>query len=390
MVKQLGGESPLPPPSLMETTMTSIPNLDALYKDMPLLGHNVSWLLRGVEVTYDELKSLLEKHGFPGYVPTRPPPAKRAIRRAIRDWIVWRLGRPVTDDDDDDEQIDVRVTAKRGRGARSNKLIRTVGEESESKWLVFSMITENRDIQELALDYATDVRFFLHKSDARLLCTTEARGMIDAENEAERIAREIAPFWERHKSLYLPGDISRVLTAIMPSLGSVSVREGGGSYFVPTAYQDGLERIKALVTDLPTSTGRAAVLLTFPLLDIAAVRDQIRQAADEDFYAELDRAEKDLKRFVEQNEAKPGSVKKGTITARIEAYMELRRKAKVYADSSGMRQERILDEIAALEGRARSLLAAADDARDERAEAAEVDLSRLGDLSHSVRGERTV
>lgn len=369
--------------------MTRTSDLDELYADMPLLGHTVSWLLRGVEVSYDDLKKLLEDHGFASYVPTRPPPAKRAIRRAIRDWIVWRIGRPVLDDDDDDgEDIDTRVTVKRGRGARSNQLIRTVGDEATSKWLVFSLITENRDVQDLSLEYATDVRFFFSKADVRLLCTTEARGVIAAENESARIAREIAPFWERHKSLYLSGDISRVLTAIMPSLGAVSVREGGGSYFSPMDYQEGLDRLKTLVAAIPTAK-RPAALLTFPLLDVALVREQVRRAADEDFYAELDRAEKDLQRFVEQNDAKPGSVKAGTLTARIHAYIELRRKAHIYADSAGMRQERILDDLDALERRARTLLAAAGGTRDERAEDAEIDLSRLYNPDHTDREQRT-
>jgi hypothetical protein len=266
-------------------------------------------------------------------------------------------------------------------------LIRSIGDNASSRWLVYSLVAENKNVQDLCLDYATDVRFFLEKATGRLLVTTEARGMIAAENEAASIGRQIAPFWARHRNLFLSGDVSRVLTGIVESLDAVALREGGGSYFVPISRQAALDKLRAFVANLPVSGRQAAQVFAFPILDAGATRTQIRDAANADFFAEIDAAEKDLDRFVEQHHEKAGSVRASTVTARIEAYMRLREKARIYADATGMRQERILDELTSLETKARSLLIAADGGRAERAES-DIDLSRLGDLGDTDRNER--
>ena len=346
------------------------PSITRLYGNLPVLGHNVSWLLRGVEILHDDLVTQLTRHGFGGYAPIRPPATKRAVRRAVRDWIAWRLGRPVAIDDSADESADVsadgRVLRRTGRAASTaGKLIRAHEGSARDAYAVYSLIHEESDVAELCLSYGTEVRFFLEKTTGTLTCTTSERGMIAAETEAAQIARELWPFWNRHTKLYLAGDLGRIVTAIISGMRAISIRDGGGVYFVPRTESDALERAATFVAALPTSTGKVPTLMRFPILDVESVRAQIRVAAEQEFAAELDRVEADLVRFEEQAQAQRAGARPATVQGRIDAYLALREKAAWYASTVGMRQERVVADLDVAAMRAAALLTG-DTQRQER------------------------
>lgn len=331
--------------------------------DLPILGYTVSWKLTGVQIPHTDLVARLEAAGFGDQAPRREPPEKRAVKRAIRAWVDDRRGLAPRAADDE--------TGSGSGRRRSGDLIRVINDR-DSAFVVYALVAEDADVQELALEYSTAVRFSLNKTTGELFCTTEARGQMRAESEAQEIARQIAPHWNYHKGLQLSGDVARIVTAAVQSLDAVTLRDQGGLYFVPVQQQDALERLAALLADLPTLGASAPMLLMLPVINVGAAAVQLRQVAEEDMLREIEAAGEDLSRF------NAGTVKRNTVMERLAAFARLKDKIALYAETVGMRRERLDVDMARLEAQVRALLP--DEPRQARLETPDggIDLGRLG------------
>ena len=319
----------------------------------PVVGYVVTTVMRQIEVDHPTLDGILTDAGLIHLMPRDRPSSRVALRRAIAAWVTWRLGRRVGDDTSDDE-VDTSVAIRTGRGLKSAQLIRLTANTKE--WLVFALVTEQPDIEALALQYATEVRFFLNKTDGRLLCSAESRGSVEAAMaEANRISREIEPFWERYRGQYRSSDISRIVVDALAEMQSVSVRDRGGVYFVPDAHAARLSTLGTALARMPTRTGEAPVMLQIPVPNIDVLQAQIRQAAEVDLQAQLDAAETDLTRFEDKTETS-GTVRQTTVQARLAQYARLREQISLYVDTLGVRDERMTTTIDDLDRRAQRLL----------------------------------
>lgn len=342
---------------------------DGAAPGLPLLGYTVSWRFSGIAIGHDDLRRRLLAAGFGAYTP-KPPTARATLRRALIAWIRERsrAGRGPSLDWDGAELDD-------GGAARQRALIRTINRRA-SDWLVFVLVAEDVDLVVLGLSYGTSLRFLLHKSTGRLVCTTDATGEADAVLESAQIEAEVQPHWRHHRELHVSGDLALVVRRIVGGLGAVALREGGGYYFIPERQREPLIRLRRFVAALPVRPGHEPFLLALPQPDVQAARRQLAQAAHAGFMDELAAMDGDLQRFLD---ADPGSVRQSTMARRLAEFKTFRAKADAYADLLGMRQERIAATLDALVAKARAVVikgvdapddaTATEPAPDERAEA---------------------
>jgi len=310
---------------------------------LPLLGHTVSWRFSGIEIRHDEFAWRLLAADFAHAAP-KPPTPRAALRRALIAWLGdrARAGAGPALGWDADELDDA------GGGTAQRALIRVINRRG-GDWLVFALVAEDIDLAALGLSYGTSLRFLLEKATGRLVCTADATGEADAVLESAQLEAEIQPYWRRYRAILVAADVSRAVRAIVAGLGAVSLRHGGGYYFVPDRRRDELARLRHLVADLPTRPGHEPFLLTLPQVDAPAARRQLARAAHVDFMAELGALDADLQRFLDAPE---GTVRPRTIVGRLAAFRALRVKADAYAELLGMRQERIVGQLAGLVAKA--------------------------------------
>ena len=321
-------------------------NLDEIIEStqgLPLAGYTVFWSLAGIAVERDVLKQMLDAAGFSRYTPDYVT-YRTALRRALVEWISMRSRfgyRPVIKPDDESQD-----------GALRRALIRVINQR-EAEFMVFALVAEDIDFSALGLSYGTKMRIRLHKKKGLLIMSTEAKGDIRAEDEAQSVRQQLNPYWERYKELLLSTDLSRMMRDIIGSMQAVSLRDKGGLYFVPVSQHDALERLRALLTSLPTAGNEHPDFFAMPVLDQEQVKHQMARAVHSGMMAEVAAMSMNLERFTQ---AKDGTVKPETVAERLVAYRRLREKAEVYADLLGLQQDAVVSAVNDLERQARRIV----------------------------------
>lgn len=327
---------------------------------LPTLGYTVWWSLAGLRVPHELLEERLTEAGFSAYLPAAPS-YQKALRRALQAWIRQQLG---------------------PAARQANELLVRTIRQPRTRQVLFALVAENQDIAALGLSYATALRLLLDKESGGLLITTEARGMLElasdqlavaagtvsaAEAEAQAVAQALLPLWQRYRSLHMSADLASMVREILcgevvqparrrtsqpkPGLGAVSVRSGGGLYFVPAMHRAALERLADLIEQLPRGSGHEPYVVIQPVLDEAQAKRQLARAAHEGFLDEIAALRSDLERLQSAQASAPQ-----TIAARLASYRHTVAKVDTYADLLGLQRERLVQGLEALKAQARELL----------------------------------
>ena len=313
-----------------------------------LLGYVVNWRLMNIRIQEPDLKTALERAGFSNHLPALPTPRK-ALRRALEAWIAERTQQqtgtppqPVTtnaSDEDDENQ-------------KETTLIRVIN-KAGAEHLVFGIVSENVDFNKLGLSYGTQLRILLHKKTGEILCTTEADGVISAQNESTQVTTEIIPYYNEFRHLYFTDDLSKMVHAIVTSMNAVSLRKEGGVYFVPQAERHQIELAKDLIASLPTSAVHQPYLLAIPVINSEGAKADVALAIHHGFLDELKALAADLDRFAQ---AEPGSVRSETISNRLVQYQYVKEKVGMYATLLSMQQDDIVRGLETLTNKAKEIV----------------------------------
>ena len=313
-----------------------------------LLGYVVNWRLMNIRIQEPDLKTALERAGFSNHLPALPTPRK-ALRRALEAWIAERTQQqtgtppqPVTtnaSDEDDENQ-------------KETTLIRVIN-KAGAEHLVFGIVSENVDFNKLGLSYGTQLRILLHKKTGEILCTTEADGVISAQNESTQVTTEIIPYYNEFRHLYFTDDLSKMVHAIVTSMNAVSLRKEGGVYFVPQAERHQIELAKELIASLPTSAVHQPYLLAIPVINSEGAKADVALAIHHGFLDELKALAADLDRFAQ---AEPGSVRSETISNRLVQYQYVKEKVGMYATLLSMQQDDIVRGLETLTNKAKEIV----------------------------------
>jgi hypothetical protein len=348
------------------TTLTPTPTL-------PALGYSVWWSLAGIRVPHSRLATALDSCGFKAFLPARPS-YHIALRRALTALVRGTHTLPTPDIAEADS---------------SRAFLRTIPERANGQ-LVFAIIHENVDFRALGLAHQTSLRVRLDKKHGFITITSQERGDIYAppadttalgdgiiaiDDDVTPFADALRPHWRHYKDLHIAADLSRMMREIVcgdliprtprsvgartqatkNELNAVSLRPGGGLYFVPGDKRDTLERLETLIETLPTDGVHAPFFVAQVLLDEAKAKGQVARAVHDGFLSEIQGLQTDLSRLSETDSNKPA-----TLASRMLAYRKIKEKAGMYADLLGMQQADVLQQLQTLQQRVAQLLAATD------------------------------
>lgn len=346
-----------------------------------LLGYEINWNVSGVLVTVDELRELLGLFGLAAYAPKQPPTERKAARRAIAEWAEGRSGKAFVGDEDNADIVGRR------------RLIREVtGGRTKNGQIVFALVEEGKLGDALSLKYGVSYRFAIapgpEGGKATLTVSTEARGVIgpdereDRERERREVERQVGIAWEKHRDLYNGADVAKLLIEAVRAEGmAVAVESGSGVWFVPVEREYAVSRIEKFVAALPgASHCRVRENIDWP-----RTRAALSEAALDDLLAEVRRIETELAGMEEQTDANPGSLRATTARGLVQEMLAVKNKAAYYADTLGMRQERLDGDLNALARRAKAIAVKNTAARQEREQAARPVVVAL---PRQERGER--
>ena len=222
------------------------------------------------------------------------------------------------------------------RTKKKRTLIRVIN-KAGAEHLVFGIVSENVDFNKLGLSYGTQLRILLHKKTGEILCTTDADGVISAQNESSQVTREIIPYYNEFRRLFFTDDLSKMVHAIVTSMNAVSLRKEGGVYFVPHAERHQIELAKELIASLPTTASDKPYLLAIPVINNEVAKADVALAIHHGFLDELKSMASDLDRFAQ---AEPGTVRSETISNRLLQYKHVKEKVGMYATLLSMQQGR--------------------------------------------------
>lgn len=311
--------------------------IESSTEQIPIVGHTVLWRLHGLRVGHAALREALDRAGFLEFLPD-PPTPRKALRRALEAWIAARAqSKPAT-------------TPSANPDEERRTLIRVIN-RAGSEHLVFALVTEDVDFQALGLGYATDLRILLEKKTGQMICSTNARGRIEAYHESQQVAAELQPYWQEFKALHVAGDLSEMVRKTIHSLQATSLRRSGGVYFIPRGNRARLFALREMIAALPHGNEQP-FLCAFGVPDLQATKTQMVQAIHAGMLDEIAGLRADLRRLSEDGT----NVREDTVICRLASYQSIRSKAQVYADLLGLRQDAIRSEISELEAQARRLL----------------------------------
>lgn len=319
---------------------TDLKAVESSTEQIPIVGHTVLWRLHGLRVQHVTLRDALDRAGFLEFLPD-PPTPRKALRRALEAWVAARA----------QEAHAARILQQQANADEDQRTLIRVINRAGSDHLVFALVTEDIDFKALGLGYATDLRILLEKKTGQMICSTDARGRIEAYHESQQVAAELQPYWQEFKDLHIAGDLSEMTRRIIDSLQATALRRNGGVYFIPKGNREKLFRLREVISDLPHGDDQPFVC-AFGVPDLQETKAQMVQAIHAGMLDEIAGLRADLRRLTEDGT----NVREDTVVCRLATYQSVRSKAQVYADLLGLRQDAIHSEIGELEAQARRLL----------------------------------
>jgi len=323
-------------------------SVEASTSNLPLLGYTVLWRLAGIRVSQPNLEQALQGAGFSKYLPS-PPTPRVALHRALTEWIrVKREAMNNSAPEPEDEETEESNPRQR------RTLIRVIN-RARSEHVVYALIAEDIDFSALGLSYGTSLRILLHKKTGEMICTTEARGEINAQRESQQVTKELMPYWEQYRKLFIARDLSEMMRKIIEGMSAVSLRRTGGIYFVPADNRDPLLRLQELISGIPQIT-EGAYVCALGVPDALETRRTLSKAVHAGLLDEIESLRGDLARLSESD----AQHREKTITERLLLYRKVKKKAEMYRDALGIRQDQLMAGIRELETQAQNLLSGED------------------------------
>jgi hypothetical protein len=301
-------------------------NLNTIQQEaqLPLLGYTAWWRLSGIEIEHTDFAEKMTQAGFTDFMPNKVT-HRKALSRALRDWSKEVLS----------------------NGDKRKILIRKIN-ESNSKWMVFAIIFETKDLNELGLSHETELRILLLKETGDMVLNESQKGEILPDSEPEKLKESLLPYYQNYQNILTSTDLSNCITNVVDSLKATSLREQGGLYYIPATEQTRLAAFAELVNGLSDKT----YFMMLPVPDMKQARKQLANNLHAGLLAEIEAAKAQLNRLDDGKR----TVRESTIMRKLEVYKKLKQKAALYTDLLQMKTDQILYGIQGLQVSANALL----------------------------------
>ena len=325
-----------------------------------LLGYTVVFSLRGIEIESQTLSDLLTPFGWEKLLPdvrthTR---LKRAILRWMREQATTNK-----------ETFGVDEKDERG-------MLRAITSGSTADILAYAIVREKRDLEEWGLSYLTNVRIFYNQPGNNIIVSKQAGSHAMAAYD-QALQDSFLPFWERYKEMYVTDDVTRLVPRVIATLQSASMKDGGGTYFVPYEQLANLQQLKDIIDlHLTTAPGqeKSVNFTCIPVIDKPSTKRNMAALAFKAMENEITAMQKDLERFMAEIAApirdrttgevktdkdgniKYARVKEETLKARMKAYGETKAKVMIFKERLGLQESDLVAKLTALETTARTVI----------------------------------
>jgi hypothetical protein len=243
------------------------------------LGDIVFWQLADARVDRATLESLWRDAGLDAVLLPEEPTAERALKQAVRE-----------------AQVGQR-----------DRLIR-LGLDNEDE-IVFAIVRESHDD-------AGNVTY-VQEARVRLDRTSEA---INSDVTSHDIVQAVFAGFRTLRTTHTADDVRRAIVKALGTWAAVTLRDGGGIYWVPAVYAAELRRLQGAIEKIGTS--RVHVLPVHESQDASRALGAIATASLE---AELAQLQSEIAAFVSMPPERTS-----TLTRRLEAFAALRDRAKLY------------------------------------------------------------
>jgi len=332
------------------TAAITLEELETSAAGLPLLGFTVSWRLSRIKADYDEVVKILEDLGLGHYRPERPSD-QVALRRAIMRWTKLRASRG---DMPSFSTADDASAEEEANGKSKTALVRKMKSSRKSLYHVFALVEEEIDFATLGIGFGTLARILLQKATKELMVMTDAEGLPAdvqqaAAEEADQMTRELGPLWAEERNLLPADDISRILRKMMGRCEAISLRSGGGYYFVPAARKQELQDIREVLNLLDPAQEKT-FMIAMPVIDSGPAKKEMSRAAFAGLMDEIRQLQQDLTRTLER-ESKPE-----TLEARLYEYEGMKLRVEAFSVRLGMQQTQLLSELDQLQKACRQAL----------------------------------
>jgi hypothetical protein len=245
----------------------------------PHLGDVIFWQLTDARVDRTTLEWLWKNAGLEVSLLPEEPTAERALKQAVRE-----------------AQVGQR-----------DRLIR-LGLDTEVE-IVFAVVREHRD-EHGNVTYHQEARVHLDRS-------TE---MMTTDMHAHEIVKAVMASYGVLRTTHTADDVRRAIVKALNAWAAVTLRDGGGIYWVPSVYAAELRRLQTAIEKIGAS--RVHVLPVHQSADADRALGEIAAASLE---AELGQLQIEIAAFVA---APPDRV--STLTRRLDAFAALRNRARLY------------------------------------------------------------
>ncbi len=250
----------------------------ALAKGGRHLGDLVFWSLADARIARTELETVWSDAGLGLDLLPDPPTAERALKLAVRE-------------------------AQVGQRERLLRL----GKEDDGE-IVFAVVHERRD------------------GAGNLTFTQEARICLDRRREVvtndvdTQIVRSVSAAFQVLRTTHTADDVRRGLVKALGTWAAVTLREGGGVYFVPSPFAENVRRLQTAIERIGSSR-----LHLLPVHDSLDANRSLGEIAKGSIEAELEALKTEIESFISTPPERAS-----TLLRRFDAFEALRGRARLY------------------------------------------------------------
>jgi len=277
--------------------------LNAAQQGKEILGSVIYWGLRDCRIERGLLAQLFDTHNLDQkYMP--PERAPRAAASSAIKHIFSFAGR--------DGFLARKITSK-------------------GSCTFWGVVRENKDVKDVSLAYQCSIKIkFDHAHH-----TLEIEGDPDADPQAYAKAIAVLAEYKALLTEYTNLDIQRMIISAVRDLGGVSLRKGGGNYFVAYTYHDVLCAIQNVVESIGSSE--------VGILNISAGDDQsirsLKRDTSRSFVTQVQELKQELLAF--QNSKK---LRKSVVKNRTETLARLKANVDMYSEILSMNVEALQED----------------------------------------------
>jgi hypothetical protein len=243
------------------------------------LGDIIFWTLAGARIERPALEQIWSASGLNAELLPEPPTIERSFKTAV----------------------------KESQAGHPDLLLRLAREDEHQ--IAFGVVKEHRQ-GDGTLTYTQEATAILER----------AAGRVTADAAHHEVVAAIQSRFELLKSTHTPDDVRRAVVRALHSFAAVTLRDGGGIYWVPQTVAEKVRRLQVAVEQIGSSR-----MYLVPVHRTTEAERALGQVATESIEAEL----ASLKAEIEVFMATPPE-RASTLIRRFDVFEELRSRANLY------------------------------------------------------------